>query len=80
MPATNHAKKRVKERCGVKKQAADRLADIVFRNGLTREELCGSLRKYVDSVISQVHLKMISMIISSVSMGKSSMFFQMQDF
>lgn len=50
MPATKHAKKRIKERCGIQRRSADRVADIVLRKGLTREELRGNLRKYVDGV------------------------------
>lgn len=45
---SHHAKKRMKERCGLNKKAAERLAIIAFTQGLTHAELRGRVKRYVD--------------------------------
>lgn len=45
---SRHAKKRMKERCGLNKKASERLAYIAYTKGLTHSELCGRLKRYVD--------------------------------
>ncbi len=45
---TKHGKKRIKQRCGIPKKAADRLSDKAFRNGITHSECSGSLKRYLD--------------------------------
>ena len=46
--ASKHAKKRVKERCGVNKKSADRLAGMVLERGVSIEYTKGPLRKWLD--------------------------------
>lgn len=45
---SKHAKKRIKERCGVSKRAAERLAKMAANRGIDRESTKGSLRKWLD--------------------------------
>lgn len=45
---TNHGKKRIRERAGLKSKAAQANSDRAFNEGLDRKELSGSLRRYVD--------------------------------
>ena len=51
MNVTNHASKRIKERCGLPKKAVDRNAMIALEKGLTHKDCTGSLKKYVDYLI-----------------------------
>lgn len=50
MVITKHAKKRMKQRCGVNKKSMDRIAEIAYENGLKHGELTGNLKKYVDGL------------------------------
>lgn len=50
MNVTKHAKKRIKERCGVGERSSDRIAEIAFEKGLKHSELSGSLKKWVDGL------------------------------
>ena len=43
-----HARKRIKERCGLPKKAVDRNVKLALEKGLTHKESKGSLRKYFD--------------------------------
>ena len=45
MIVTKHAKQRIKQRCGVNKKSADRMAKIAYENGVKHSELTGNLRK-----------------------------------
>ncbi len=45
---TIHGKRRIKKRCGVNSKGAERLANIVFEQGLTHAEVTGSLKRYMD--------------------------------
>lgn len=47
--ASKHAKKRVKERCGVSKSSADRVARLAKERGVRREHTKGPLRKWLDA-------------------------------
>lgn len=47
---TNHAKERVKERCGIKKSSAERYARLAFDRGKTREAFTGSIKKWLDKI------------------------------
>ena len=48
MGTTKHAKKRIKERCGIKKGSSDRLARLAKERGLERRDTKGSLRSWLD--------------------------------
>ena len=50
MIVTKHARQRIKERCGVNKKNADRIASIAYENGLKHSELTGNLKKWVDGL------------------------------
>lgn len=45
---TNHAKKRAKERIGLKKSAVQRHADRAWDRGFTKDKASGSFRRYLD--------------------------------
>ena len=47
--ASKHAKKRVKERCGVSKKTADRVAKLARERGVERENTKGPLRRWLDA-------------------------------
>lgn len=47
--ASNHAKQRIKERCGVSKKSADRVAALALERGVEKENTKGSLRKWLDN-------------------------------
>lgn len=46
--ASKHAKKRIKERCGISKSSADRVAELALERGTERKNTKGSLRKWLD--------------------------------
>jgi len=48
MNITDHAYKRIKERCGLPKKAVERNAKLALEKGLTHKECTGSLRRYFD--------------------------------
>ena len=48
MNITDHAYKRIKERCGLPKKAVERNAMLALEKGLTHQESTGSLRRYFD--------------------------------
>ena len=50
MIVTNHARKRIKERAGVGKKACQRLAVNAVERGINREQLTGSVRRYLDKL------------------------------
>jgi sugar diacid utilization regulator len=47
---TKHAKKRMKERCGVKSKSVDKMAERAYFTGMTHSDAKGALRKYCDMV------------------------------
>ena len=47
---TKHAKKRMKERCGLNEKSSDRLAERAYDNGLKHSDLNGNLKKWVDGL------------------------------
>ena len=50
MKTSNHAKTRIKERCGLGKNSGDRLAAIALEKGLKRNEANGQLKRYMDKL------------------------------
>ena len=48
MEVREHAKDRIRERCGLPKKAIERNAAIALRDGVKHAECTGRLRKYVD--------------------------------
>jgi hypothetical protein len=48
---TNHAYNRMKERTGISKRAADRLGRKAYEDGIGREEVKGSLYRYITSSV-----------------------------
>ena len=46
---TKHARYRMKQRCGVGKRSAHRMAEKVYRLGVRHGETSGNLRKWVDA-------------------------------
>ena len=50
MIVTNHAKKRIRQRAGVGKKACHRLAVNAVERGINREQLTGSVRRYLDKL------------------------------
>lgn len=47
MRISNHAKKRVKERCGLPKKAVEKLAKKALLEGVSHKESSGRLEKYI---------------------------------
>lgn len=47
---TRHAKRRLKERCGVNKNSAQKMAERAFENGISFENAGEILRKYISSI------------------------------
>ena len=47
MNVSKHAKDRMKERCGLNKQASDRIASIAYEKGVKHDETKGRLNKWV---------------------------------
>lgn len=47
---TTHAKRRAKERCGIKSKGVERLANIAFERGITHDETAGMLNSYMSSL------------------------------
>lgn len=47
---TTHAKKRLKERCGINKQCAHRMAEKAFKEGISFDNAGELLQKYISSV------------------------------
>lgn len=45
---TYHARKRLKERLGIRKSACVRHAQLVFDKGTPRQEVSGNLRRYMN--------------------------------
>ncbi len=50
MKVTKHAEKRIKQRIGVPKSGAAKLAKTVLEKGLKHCEAVGSLRRYIDGL------------------------------
>lgn len=50
MTISNHARKRMKERCGFNRKAQDRMADKAFYEGITHKQTKGRLHKWVTSL------------------------------
>lgn len=47
---TSHAKRRLKERCGVSKNSAMNMAERAFNKGISFENASTDLKKYISSV------------------------------
>ena len=47
---TSHAKRRLKERCGVSKNSAMNMAERAFNKGISFENASTELKKYISSV------------------------------
>lgn len=50
MNISNHARKRMKERCGFNRKAQDRMAEKAFGEGITHKRTKGRLHKWVTSL------------------------------
>ena len=48
MVATHHSRERIKERLGLSKRLADKLATQAYERGHRRTEYSGSIRRYLD--------------------------------
>jgi hypothetical protein len=48
---TVHAHERGRERLGLSRAAVERTAAIALRDGITRGETSGSLRRYLDAIV-----------------------------
>jgi hypothetical protein len=44
---SDHGRKRIKQRCGLPKKAAQRFAEKAFKNGITYSECAGGLKRYL---------------------------------
>lgn len=53
---SNHAKLRLKERCGLNKKATFNLAEKAFYSGLSHSDLSGSARRYTESLFLNEHV------------------------
>lgn len=47
---TNHARDRMKERCGFNKSSIDRMAKIAYNKGLRHKDCGGRLNKYITNI------------------------------
>lgn len=47
---TRHGAARIKERCGIRRKAMQRLADTAFNRGLCMREFSGSFRRYLEGI------------------------------
>lgn len=50
MTITQHAKQRMKERCGFNKKTAERMAKKAFDEGITHAQTKGKLNKWITSL------------------------------
>lgn len=50
MTITQHAKQRMKERCGFNKKTAERMAKKAFYEGITHAQTKGKLNKWITSL------------------------------
>lgn len=50
MNISNHARHRMKERCGFNRKAQDRMAQKAFNEGITHKQTKGRLHKWVTSL------------------------------
>lgn len=50
MGVSEHAKNRLKERCGFNKKASERMAEKAFKKGITHGQTKGNLNKWVTSL------------------------------
>lgn len=50
MDISEHAKERIKERCGFNKNATERMANKAFEEGITHSQTKGRLNKWVTSL------------------------------
>lgn len=50
MTISNHARHRMKERCGFNRKAQDRMAEKAFYEGITHKQTKGRLHKWVTSL------------------------------
>lgn len=48
MKITKHSKKRVRKRLGINMCGVEKISENAFKYGIKRENLSGSLRRYVD--------------------------------
>lgn len=50
MNVSSHAKQRLKERCGFKKKACNKMAEKAFNYGITHKQTKGRLNKWITSL------------------------------
>lgn len=50
MNVSNHAKERIKERCGFNKNATERMVNKAYEEGITHRQTKGRLNKWVTSL------------------------------
>lgn len=48
MEISKHARMRLKQRAGIKRNSVDRLAARAFERGISHEQCTGKLKKYID--------------------------------
>ena len=53
---TNHATARIRERNGIPKKSAERIANIALEKGLKHSQLTGTLRKWADELYFKQYL------------------------
>ena len=68
MNISNHAKERIKERCGFNKNATERMVNKAFEEGITHRQTKGRLNKWVTSL----YFKNKSANNIRLSLGKST--------
>lgn len=51
MKTTKHGEKRIRERVGVNKKTAEKLAEKAFAEGIRHQDTTGRLRKYLDKLL-----------------------------
>lgn len=50
MKISNHARQRMKERCGFNRKAQERMAERAFNEGITHKQTKGRMHKWVTSL------------------------------
>lgn len=53
MKISNHAKQRLKERCGLQKKSLDRMAQRAFEQGIAHAQTKGRLNKWITKLYFQ---------------------------
>lgn len=59
MNISNHARQRMKERCGFNRKAQDRMAMKALNDGITHKQTKGRLHKWVTSLFLRIAMQTI---------------------